>query len=209
VAIHQDLISAQGRNAILDMDMRDSETGVKVRPTSPEASTPSALPKLALWNWKSAILSICFRVPIFAILTMRKGVDAMTGAVFAEALVCAFYAGCYAAVVQYIRNRRPVWLTAFIIAVLLPAFGQVIEYEVHAWRSTPHTILAVTISSILSILSSLFNWYAMKQGTLLVGSERSSLGTDLKRFPILLWRFLLLGPRWFMQRMGWNVLLSS
>jgi hypothetical protein len=140
---------------------------------------------------------------------MRGGFDAMTGAVLAESAVCAIYAGFYAAVVQYIRNRRPVWLTAFIIAVLLPALGQVIEYKVHTWRGTPHRIIAVTISSILSVLSSLFNWYVMRRGTFLVGNERSSFVRDLKRFPLLLWRFLLLAPRWLMHRIGWDVLPSS
>ena len=164
---------------------------------------------IVLWNWKSALLSVAFRVPVFAIVTMRRGWEAMSGAVLAEALVCVVYAGFYAAVVQSIRNRRPVWLTATIIAAVLPAMGQVIEFEVHAWRSTPHTVLAVTISSILSVLSSLFNWYVMRQGTFLVGRERSSLSSDLRRFPLLLWRFLMLAPRWLIERMGWDVLPSN
>ena len=133
----------------------------------------------------------------------------MTGAVLAETAICAFYAGFYAAGVQYIRNRRPVWLTAFIIAVVLPAVGQVLEYEVHTWRSTPHRILAVIISSILSVLSSLFNWYVMRQGKFLVGRERSSFVADLRAFPLLLWRFLLLAPRWLISRIGWDVLPSN
>jgi len=134
---------------------------------------------------------------------------AVTGAVLAETFVCAIYAGFYAAVVQYIRHRRPLWLTAIIVALALPALGQFVEYRVHIWRSTPHTILAVTISSILSILSSLFNWYVMRQGTFLVGSERSSFAADLNHFPLLLLRFFLLGPRWVIQRFGWDVLPSS
>lgn len=133
----------------------------------------------------------------------------MTGAVLAETTVCASYAGFYAAAVQYIRNRRPLWLTAFIIAGVLPALGQLLEYEVHTWRSTPHRILAVIISSILSVLSSLFNWYVMRQGTFLVGRERSSFSTDLRRFPLLLWRFLLLAPRWLMHILGRDVLPTS
>src|SRR5262249_21977341 len=151
-----------------------------------------------LWNWKSAVLSVILRVPVFAAVAVRKGPEAVAGAVIAEALVCAFNAGCYAALVQHIRNRRPVWLTAVVIAVVLRAIGQVIEYEVHAWRGTPHRIFAVIVSSILSAVSSLFNWYAMRQGTLLVGAERSSLVSDLKRLPRLLGEFLLLGPRWLL-----------
>jgi len=169
----------------------------------------SWLTSVALWNWKSAILSVAFRVPVFAAVTMRRGIDAMTAAVLAETAVCAFYAGFYAAVVQYIRNRRPVWLTAFIIAGALPALGQLLEYAVHTWRSTPHRILAVIISSILSVLSSLFNWYVMREGTFLVGRERSSFIADLRRFPLLLWRFLLLAPRWLMHRIGSDVLPSN
>jgi hypothetical protein len=189
--------------------MRDSEPTQHPRSADAKSGTRFRFSNFALWNWKSAILSVAFRVPVFAMVTMRRGFDAMTGAVLAETAVCAFYAGFYAAVVQYVRNRRPVWLTAFIVAVMLPALGQVIEYEVHTWRGTPHRIVAVTISSILSVLSSLFNWYVMRQGTFLVGSERSSFVKDLKRFPLLLWRFLLLAPRWLMQRMRWDVVSSS
>lgn len=154
-------------------------------------------------------MSVAFRVPVFAAVTVQQGLDAMTGAVLAEAMVCAVYAGCYAGVVQWIRNRRPVWLTALIIAVVLPALGQLLEYAVHTWRSTPHRILAVIISSILSALSSLFNWYAMRQGTLLVGDERSSLLADLRRLPLLLGRFLLLAPRWLLRQLGWDILPSN
>jgi hypothetical protein len=208
-AIHRFLIFTEKREAILAADTRNSDTGQKSRSADAKSRSCRWFPRIALWNWKSAILSVAFRVPVFAIVTMRRGLGAMTGAVMAETFVCAVYAGCYAAVVQYIRNRRPVWLTALIIAVVLPALGQVIEYEVHAWRSTPHRILAVTISSILSALSSLFNWYVMRQGTFLVGSERSSFVGDLRRFPVLLWRFFLVVPRWLMQRMGWDILPSN
>jgi hypothetical protein len=164
---------------------------------------------IALWNWKSALLSVMLRVPVFAVATARRGLEAMTAAVVAEALVCAFNAGCYAAVVQAIRNRKPVWLTATVITVILPAIGQVIEFQVHSLRMTPHRVPAVIVSSILSAISSLFNWYAMRQGTLLVGDEKSSLGSDLKRLPLLIGRFLLLGPRWLLRRVGWSVLPSN
>jgi len=189
--------------------MRGGNTGHDSRQAGPAVRTRFCPLNFALWNWKSAILSAAFRVPVFAIATVRRGFDVMTGAVLAEAAVCAFYAGFYAAIVQYIRNRRPVWLTAFAIAAILPALGQVIEYEVHTWRATPHRIIAVIVSSILSILSSLFNWYVMRQGTFLVGRERTSFVADLRRFPQLLWRFILLVPRWLMQRMGGDVLPSN
>jgi hypothetical protein len=189
--------------------MQDSSFPNNSGGTGLPARARSWLSSVALWNWKSAILSIAYRVPVFAAVTMRRGIGAMSGAILAEIAVCACYGGFYAAIVQYIRNRRPLWLTAFIIAAVLPALGQLLEYEVHTWRSTPHTVLAVIISSILSILSSLFNWYVMRQGTFLVGREGSSFVSDLKRFPLLLLRFLLLAPRWLIHRMGRRDVLPS
>lgn len=161
------------------------------------------------WNWKSAVFSIMWRVPVFAVAAARHGIEAIALATFTEALVCAFNAGCYAAVVQVIRNRKPVWLTALVIVVCLPALGQVVEYQVHIWRGTPHTKAAVIVSTVLAGLSSLFNWYAMKRGTLLVGREATSFSSDLRQFPMLLVRFLWLGPRWVLQRAGWMELRSD
>ena len=163
----------------------------------------------ALWNWKSAILSIMLRVPVFAVAAVRTGVEATAAAMLTEAVVCGFNAGCYAAVVQVLRNRKPVWLTALLITVALPVVGQIIEYEVHTWRETPHRMIAVIISTILSAISSLFNWYAMKQGTLLVGSEGRSFACDVCRIPVLLGRFLLIGPRWLLRRIGGMALPSN
>ena len=162
---------------------------------------------IALWNWKSAILSIVLRVPVFAVATLRRGPEVVAAAVLTEAIVCGFNAGCYAAVVQAVRNRKPVWLTASLIAVGLPALGQVIEYGVHTWRGTPHRAAAVIVSTVLGALSSLFNWYAMKRGTMLVGNEGSSFSNDVRRMPLLIGRFLLLGPVWVLRRVGgWRCL---
>jgi hypothetical protein len=160
----------------------------------------------ALWNWKSAVLSMMLRVPVFAVAAVRRGPEAIAAATLAEAVVCGFNAGCYAAVIQALRNRKPVWLTALVITAVLPAAGQVIEYEVHTWRGTPHRTVAVIISTILGVLASLFNWYAMKRGSLLVGGKGSSFSSDLRQIPLLLLRFLLLGPRWLLRRAGWVAL---
>ena len=68
-----------------------------------------------------------------------------------------------------LRNREPIWLTAFIIGVALPTIGEIIEYQVHLWRGTPHTFIAVVISSVLSAVSSLFSWYAERRSLPLLG----------------------------------------
>jgi hypothetical protein len=176
---------------------------------APPAQPDSPAKLLALWNWKSAILSIVLRVPVFAVAAIRRGPEAVAAAAFTEAAVCGFNAGCYAAVVQVIRNRKPVWLTALFIGVGLPALGQVIEYGVHGWRGTPHRTAAVIVSTILGAVSSLFNWYAMKRGTLLVGNEGTSFWNDVRRMPLLIGRFLLVGPCWLLRRVSWMAVRSS
>ena len=203
-------LSAFWRMVILRNVMHDSQTN----PSHPRSDhtrglIDSSTRVLVLWNWKSAILSAMLRVPVFAVGAALRGLEAAVAATLAETVVCAFNAGCYAAVVQVLRNKKPVWLTAFLITVGLPAAGQLLEYEVHAWRETPHRTIAVIISSVLSAVSALFNWYAMKHGTLLVGGEGDSLSEDLRRIPSLLGRFLLMGPRWLLRRLGWIALPSN
>jgi len=164
---------------------------------------------LRLWNWKSAILSVMLRVPIFAVATIRRGPEVIAGAILTETAVCAINAGWFATVVQILRNRKPVWLVATVISVILPLCGQVIEYTIHAWHQTPHRLPAVIVSTALGAISSLFNWYAMKQGQMLVGGERSSFASDLRSIPVLLFRFLLLGPRWLGKQLGSSALPSN
>jgi hypothetical protein len=164
---------------------------------------------LSLWNWKSALLSVMLRAPVFAIATIRRGPEVVAGAVLTEAAVCAINAGWYAAITQVLRNRKPVWLVAIMITVIVPLSGQVIEYGIHVWHQTPHRVAAVIVSTFLGAIASLFNWYAMKQGTMLVGGEKSSFASDLKKIPLLLLRFFLLGPRWLGRRLGWMALPSN
>jgi len=183
---------------------QDNFTSVDVQPVSVvEGGGLTKLKALSVWNWKSAFLSMILRVPVFAIATVRRGPEVMGEAVLAEMVVCAIYAGFYAGLVQMLRNRKPVWLVATIVAVVFPAAGQVLEYAIHTWHGTPHRVAAVIVSSIFSAIASLFNWYAMKHGTLLVGNERSEFATDLRRMPSLLLRFFLLGPRWVGRRLRW------
>jgi hypothetical protein len=164
---------------------------------------------LRLWNWKSAILSVMLRVPVFAIATMRRGPEAVAGAILTETAVCAINAGWYAAIVQILRNRKPVWLVVTVISVIVPLSGQVIEYAIHAWHETPHRVAAVVVSTVLGAIASLFNWYAMKHGQMLVGGERSSFASDLRSMPVLLFRFFLLAPRWVGKQLGWMALPSN
>ena len=155
---------------------------------------------IRLWNWKSAVLSVILRGPIFVIASFRRGWEAVASALLVESVFCALTAGFYGTLVQALRDAEPAWLTAVLITLVIPAFYQVLEYLMQRAHGTPHLRAAEIASVITSALSALFNWYAMRQGAMLVGAEGKSLGGDVKRFPVLLYRFVLLPVRWILGR---------
>jgi hypothetical protein len=150
---------------------------------------------LRLWNWKSASLSVILRGPIFLVAAIRQGWAGVIGALFTESAFCALSAGFYGALVQSLKDAEPQWLTGIVLAVLVPALFQGIEYVLHLFRGTPHLRIAEIVSLILSGISALFNWYAMRRGTLLVGAGGASFGSDLGRLPRLIFGFLAVLPR--------------
>jgi len=155
---------------------------------------------IAHWNWKSAILSIMLRAPVFAIAAARTGLRAIAATVLVEVAVTAFNAGFLASIVQLMRNLRPLWVSASVIIIGVPLAGQVLEWWVHTCRGTPHRRAAVLVSTIISAVSALFNWYAMRQGNLLVGAERTSFLEDLRRLPQAIAGFLTVGPLWLVRK---------
>jgi hypothetical protein len=150
---------------------------------------------LFLWNWKSALLSILLRGPIFVVATIRRGRDATLSAFVTECVFCAVSGGFYGAIVQNLRNAEPEWLTVVFLTVLVPGTFQILEYLLHWLHGTPHLRVAELVSIGVSAISSLFNWYAMRRGALLVGGEGDSFGYDLRRLPGLIFSFIIALPR--------------
>jgi hypothetical protein len=150
---------------------------------------------LVLWNWKSALLSTALRGPIFLIAAVRHGWQAALSALLTESIFCAVSAGFYGAVVQTLKDAEPQWLTGIFLTVVMPLAFQVLEYLLHWFRGTPHLRIAEIVSVVVSAISALFNWYAMRRGTLLVGREGGGFGGDLRRLPRLLFGFLAILPR--------------
>ncbi len=155
---------------------------------------------LRMWNWKSAALSIILRGPIFLIASVRRGWAVAAAALITEAVFCAVTAGFYGMFVQAVRNARPKWVTGLLITVLIPAGFQGLEYGMHYVRGTPHLKGAEIASVIISALSALFNWYAMRRGALLVGGEGGDFGGDMRRMPRLIFNFVAEPVRWTIRR---------
>jgi len=178
-------------------------------PISPQVPLWAALLKtlrspgrlLVLWNWKSALLSLSLRGPIFLIATVHRGWRSSVAALLTESVFCVLTAGFYGALVQTLRNAQPPWLTLTFLTLIVPGAFQVFEYWLHRSRGTPHLWRAEAASIAVSGISALFNWYAMRRGALLVGSEGGALGADLRRLPRLIFGFLAMPPRELVARM--------
>lgn len=155
---------------------------------------------LFLWNWKAAWLSIILRGPVFLGVTIRRGFRATFEAILVECVFCMSTAGFYGAFVQTLRDAEPEWLTIVFLTLILPAAFQVLEFLMHQYRGTPHLLIAEMILVVASGISALFNWYAMRRGVLLVGGEGGSFGSDLRRLPVLLLKFVAALPSWIRAR---------
>jgi hypothetical protein len=155
---------------------------------------------LLLWNWKNAVLSIILRGPIFLIATVQRGWRTAMAALLTESFFCAATAGFYGAIVQTLMDAEPQWVTGIFLTVVMPVFFQVLEYLLHWFRGTPHLRGAEIVSIFVSAVSALFNWYAMRRGTLLMGAQAGSFGRDLLRLPRLLLGFVVLLPRKIAER---------
>lgn len=159
---------------------------------------------LSVWNWKSALLSVTFRGPIFFGAAISKGLAAALSALLLETLICALGVGLYNALVQTLRTAQPLWATGILLSLIFPGCVQAIEYTVHRLRGTPHLHTAVIVSLCVSGISTLFNWYAMRHGALMVGRNSSGLLSDLGRLPRLIFGFVS-EPFRFIRTRGWTL----
>jgi hypothetical protein len=156
------------------------------------------------WNWKAALLSALLRVPLFLFATLRQGLQAISIAVLVEAAYSAATSGCYGAFVQKLRNARPVWASGLLILVILPGLLLWFDYLLHFYTRMPNLKGGMVAAATLSLLSSLFNWYLMSRGSLLVGDRGRSFLSDLKRMPRMVIDFITWIPRH-----GYRLLRSS
>lgn len=162
------------------------------------------------WNWKSASLGAVLRASFyFAVYQASRESWLVTlTAVLVELLFRFFTTGISGAVVQSFRRATPVWLANLIVSISLPAFSHSIEFITHyaqeryffdVFAASENSVArqrAFAISVLFSVISALFNLFAMKHGVLLVGAgdETLSLWDDIKRMPRMVGEFIAYLP---------------
>jgi hypothetical protein len=147
------------------------------------------------WNWKAALMSALIRAGIFFFTTLSAGRRQALTAMLAEAVFAAALSGVLGAITQQLRNAQPEWLTGTIVSVVMPAILQFLQYWLHLALRTPHLRAGMIGTFIFSAVAMLFNWFAMRRGTLLTAGEGQSFGRDLIALPHMAGLFLLTLPR--------------
>lgn len=165
---------------------------------------------LTRWNWKAVVMAMIVRGSIyFTIYKASENTLVTLTAVALDVVVVRFLTtGIAGALVQSFRKARPIWLANLIVSIMLPAMVHTIEFATHYIHESYFSDIlaapldgvarkrAFAISVLFSIVSVLFNLYAMRKGALLVGAgeDTQSLTNDLRRMPRLVGEFIIALP---------------
>lgn len=139
-------------------------------------------------------MSAAYRAPIFFVTSFKAGWRAAIGALLAETVFRAVTSGFWGAFTQALRLMEPAWLAVFLVVVVAPVVVQGMEFLVHLLSGTPNLKQGFLVSCIVTGIAALFNWYAMRNGTFVTGREGSSLWSDLKHLPMIIFGFVTALP---------------
>lgn len=153
------------------------------------------------WNWKAAFLSGIMRGSIYLFTHLKEGWRAALGAMSVEFVFRVIVSGASGSMVQSFHRAHPAWLATLCVMILLPAFSHLIEFTLHTLNGDANKGKAIIISITFSLLSAIFNLFAMRRGTLLVkDKDEQSLWNDMKQMPWIVGEFLLYPFTWLWRK---------
>lgn len=157
------------------------------------------------WNWKAALLGAIVRASFYYTVykASRESWIVTVTAVGVELVFRFITTGIAGAIVQSFRRATPFWQANLIMSILLPAISHTVEFLTHyAQERYLFDIFAASqdgiarqrafaISVLFSVISALFNLFAMRHGVLLVGAgeETRSFVDDIKHMPRMVGEF--------------------
>ena len=159
------------------------------------------------WNWKAAIISSVLRAPIFfgAYLAQKQGLKMAFAAMGVQFIFRAVTGGTNGAIIQSFSKIEPAWHAVVTIPVVLTVFMHIGEWFIQAafdsYYGTKGKTTAVMISILGSVVSAVFNLFAMRRGLLLVKDEsQQSFWRDIKQMPWIVFELVSFPLVWTMKR---------
>lgn len=141
------------------------------------------------WNWKAAALSAILRAMVFYFTNRSAGARAAWTAVGVEFAYRIATSGFFGSLIQLLSRVEPRWVSMTAVLLVLPALSQGLDALVHWWQGTPRLSVSLLFATLITVWASLFNWYAMRKGTFVVGVGQKGFGDDMRSLPRLLWQF--------------------
>lgn len=144
------------------------------------------------WNWKSAFFAGLFRSSIYLFTHLSEGWRAALGAMSVEFIFRVIHGGVSGSLLQSLRKASPIWLGTLFVMVLLPIYSHTVEYTLHTLNGDLNRTKSLAISISFSIISALFNLFAMRRGVMITGedTDNESLWADVKKFPRIVVEFV-------------------
>lgn len=147
------------------------------------------------WNWKSAVLSALTRGALFFFANLGAGISAAVGAMGIEMAFYISVAGFYGSATEAFRKARPAWLATAVMMIVMPAINHSLEFGLHWVSGTRKLTTSIVASVSLSMISAVFNLFAMQRGAFIVGAGRQSLLDDFRQLPAIVYDFVAFLPR--------------
>jgi hypothetical protein len=155
------------------------------------ASRPALFAQaLSCWNWKCALLSATTRSLIYLAAMARTGFNGRLAVVVVEIAYVTLTAGLYAGLQQKALGIRSRLLGNLMIALIVPALAQSLDWFVHRAAGAVPPPRATLFVCIFTAISALFHLYVMRRGVFLSG-RGSSLLDDFRRIPRLIAGFVV------------------
>ena len=156
-------------------------------------------------NWKAASLSALLRASIYLTAYFKHGFAEAVGVTLALSVFRFLFGVVNGAIIQSYRRVQPAWHAVLTVPLLLAAMSHVMEFIVltgyDAVFGTVGKKNAILISVVVSIISAIFNLFAMRRGALIVRDESmQSFWRDLVRMPWLIFEFISFPLVWTYKR---------
>ena len=157
---------------------------------------------LRRWNYKSAVVSAMIRSSIFFAANLPAGRDAARAAFLTEIALRLATSGFWGAITQELGQVEPEWQAIAAALVVVPLASHGLEAAVHILRGTPELLASLGASVAFTVVSTVFNVYAMRRGALVTGPGSAPLYRDLLRMPALLMSFVSTPLSYLARRYG-------
>ena len=145
---------------------------------------------LSCWNWKCALLSATARSLVYLAAMTHARSGSRLAVVLVELLYVTLTAGLYAGLQQNALGLRSRLLGNLVIAGVVPACAQALDWLTHRIAEAAAPPKATIIVCVFTAISALFHLYVMRRGVFLTG-RGSSLFADFQRVPRLIAGFVL------------------